>query len=1574
MRKKIISCLLALAMVFSVLQGTGVPVKADPGAEESNAVTVNAGYYAMKVTDTDVSQRIVKTLDAMITAGKNNIFLTEDDDTHKSYLISIIEEMPTADLYDFGVSFDKNSKICTVKYNSQSRNINAFKTTLDCSAAEGDGVYSAITFCTYVAVYFSGEIEEKEGAYFSKSIDGTVYASQLEEPYFPNLSDEMPYHVPYGGKLSDIIAPELYAGDMADKIESEFVCFPVVTWQGNYYNTWYLDINDPDKKTKVTADTTFTKLENFISVSFTEPHVHSYPATTNTESDYVIWHWGTADKEYKDTCVEILCTDADCPAEDNGLITIQNTDVITDSVVVNKETTDPTCTKDGEITYTATAKYVENDTTYTYTSTKTIDGDKATGHQWEFDTADANAVWNDDNTTVTIKKTCTDTSHDTEEDGAVEVSVSSSNISNEVIAATKCGEASKRVYTATFDSSVDPAIGTSFTVTKTVTGDILLHDWIFDTENAIWEGNDSDGYTKATITKKCKNTVHDGDNNITVSSTKIEKNVEPATEEDNTERTYYTAIFNSENDKDITNEFTVKKVVTKQIMPGCEFNVTSDVVWEKDEQGGYKSVTISKNFINSVTGNIEKTERVKSAIIESSVKAATECEQPSITTYTATFDNTVDPDIKTAFTVSFDVKGEILEHDWEYDTENAVLSQEGQEGQERYLITIKKTCNNKEHTGVNLVPVTSDKVTISTGAAITCGEHTTITYTATFDSTVDSDIAEAFDVEIEAEGPILQHNWEYVIDSQKAYWVGSESDGYTAVSIEKICTNPEHSKDTIVLCTSKKIVKTTEQAVKCGDASKTIYTATFDQDADSSITEPFTIQKILYGNVIQHNWKYDTENVTWDVGNAKATITKTCNNKEHGDQGNGLSISSSKITTSPVSVTKCGEVGTIRYTATFDNTIDPDITNSFYVYKDVAGAELKHNWKIDSITSNATYLNQPSEVTINLVCIRDSSHTETVVTNDIKVVPDTDGVSKKYIYTGTTLDGQTITTEETVYSHIEHKWDVIFNWVGIPGLTRNTNGEIDTSATQNANYITVVDGKITITSTNLNYLLMDTHVIAEATCKKGGEKKEITVSIENKLKGDQIQYTAKATDPNGKEWKEYKSYNIKDGTIKDGPAGTPSVEGGDIVIIGLEESYPYTGTKIKPAITVMDGDVVLAQSTDYTVSYTGKNKIGEINKVEVKGKGNYAGKSATAKFKITDPRDAVDKDKLADKVSKVSVNNKKFIYNGRAQYPSEVTVTLKDKSTIVYKVDEDGNFTTESEKEVGLSFSNNINKGTATVAAMGSDGKVKKASYTIAAAEIASAEFEISAVDWAVKAATPEIKATIKLGDEDVELVAGQDYKVSFKAKEAGENKGTAKISGKGNFKGKHADVTYTVTTMEITESNIVVKAIAGKKAKDVKVIVNDAFGNALNKKFYTVEIQNAEGTALNKGDALTEEIKVVVKGANAAVTTGEDGVTVDVKPAADIAKVKGAFKVDKNFFKTYTGEPITLDADDFVSGKINVGTLELGKDFNIVAYKNNIKKGTMTVTVQGDGEYSGTKTFKVKIKAKPLDKVAPEN
>ncbi|MBR6257213.1 MAG: hypothetical protein IKR23_07515 [Lachnospiraceae bacterium] len=49
--------------------------------------------------------------------------------------------------------------------------------------------------------------------------------------------------------------------------------------------------------------------------------------------------------------------------------------------------------------------------------------------------------------------------------------------------------------------------------------------------------------------------------------------------------------------------------------------------------------------------------------------------------------------------------------------------------------------------------------------------------------------------------------------------------------------------------------------------------------------------------------------------------------------------------------------------------------------------------------------------------------------------------------------------------------------------------------------------------------------------------------------------------------------------------------------------------------------------------------------------------------------------------------------------------------------------------------------------------------------------------------------------------------------------------------------------------------------------------------------------------------------------------------------------------------------------------TLVYDQDFIVVSYRNNINKGTMTVTLQGVGEYSGIKTFKVKINAKKLVK-----
>ena len=74
---------------------------------------------------------------------------------------------------------------------------------------------------------------------------------------------------------------------------------------------------------------------------------------------------------------------------------------------------------------------------------------------------------------------------------------------------------------------------------------------------------------------------------------------------------------------------------------------------------------------------------------------------------------------------------------------------------------------------------------------------------------------------------------------------------------------------------------------------------------------------------------------------------------------------------------------------------------------------------------------------------------------------------------------------------------------------------------------------------------------------------------------------------------------------------------------------------------------------------------------------------------------------------------------------------------------------------------------------------------------------------------------------------------------------------------------------------------------------------------------------------------------------------------------------------QTYTGEEVTLTKDKI--------TLTIGKganqvtltedDFEIVGYKNNIRKGTATVILKGKGSYAGTKNVTFKIGAKEFPK-----
>ena len=101
--------------------------------------------------------------------------------------------------------------------------------------------------------------------------------------------------------------------------------------------------------------------------------------------------------------------------------------------------------------------------------------------------------------------------------------------------------------------------------------------------------------------------------------------------------------------------------------------------------------------------------------------------------------------------------------------------------------------------------------------------------------------------------------------------------------------------------------------------------------------------------------------------------------------------------------------------------------------------------------------------------------------------------------------------------------------------------------------------------------------------------------------------------------------DVTEGTNFNAAAGLPlgeftiqpkSIAGVTIEGIGAN-GYEFTGSEIKPAITVKDGDKTLRADTDYTVTYTGNTNVGTAT-LTVAGKGNYD--SATTKratFKIT---------------------------------------------------------------------------------------------------------------------------------------------------------------------------------------------------------------------------------------------------------------------------------------------------------------------------------------------------------------------
>ena len=742
-------------------------------------------------------------------------------------------------------------------------------------------------------------------------------------------------------------------------------------------------------------------------------------------------------------------------------------------------------------------------------------------------------------------------------------------------------------------------------------------------------------------------------------------------------------------------------------------------------------------------------------------------------------------------------------------------------------------------------------------------------------------------------------------------WEKQEDGNYkpaiTQTCIRTGCEDKDSKKNYTVPATDIEVTEDVKKAASCTEAGQTVYTITSFKDGNGKTVTGTDLEAI---SGYTYNAVIDAKGHKWEVTECDLeakTATFTC--------------SVCSIThTGAVTITP-SEDGNYTVTANDDNTITATYVDHEHVWK--AG-----EWVWNPATGT------PASAEITFTCsVGTKPETRKLSATAVAGTPDSEG-NIEYTVDLTGPDGKAYHASKLFdkdgneITH-EHKWSTpSWSWAN----------------------------KDTATAT--------------FTCSVGKETKgvtatgtDITVAKGPNSKGN-TQYKATVTGPDNQEYSDLKWFDA---------SGNPT-SGEGIGIELAETEYPYTGAKIIPVFTVVDYalDKVLAEKTDYTVKYANNVNPGTAT-ITVTGKGNYGVKDVTIteSFTITDPMEGEDTTDYAGSIKSVKASKDGYTYDGTAKYPKTLTIKTADgEITATLNSSEDGYDLPEGAKNVMIVVTNNINKGSGTVAVTGADKKTKKTTFPIKAADLkaASAEDLTITVDpavYAVKGAIPAVEVSYK----GLDLTEGADYTVKYKNNKA-VGTATATITGKGNFAKSAAPVSFEVTPFEITKvDNVAV--YAGVAGKGVKVTMYDAQGNVIPaKKNYTVKVEKgdtditADKTKLQAG----EEIKVTVTAAAGGNLEPDSSADIDITVAPNLAKIK--VNVPKTFTKTFTGEAIELDEEDFESGKIAVGSLKYGEDFEIIGYQNNVKKGKMTVYIQGISENaSGTGKFKVTIAPQTMKK-----
>ena len=379
---------------------------------------------------------------------------------------------------------------------------------------------------------------------------------------------------------------------------------------------------------------------------------------------------------------------------------------------------------------------------------------------------------------------------------------------------------------------------------------------------------------------------------------------------------------------------------------------------------------------------------------------------------------------------------------------------------------------------------------------------------------------------------------------------------------------------------------------------------------------------------------------------------------------------------------------------------------------------------------------------------------------------------------------------------------------------------------------------------------------------------------------------------------------------------TPKTVNKEMILLS-SENLIYTGSIIKPTVTVKDGSKTLIENTDYTLTNEGGKEVGTYS-LTITGKGNYTG-TASRTFNI------ITKGASVFSVSDIA----SVIYNGSEQEPE---ITVMDNSTTPATVLTEGTHYT-------VAYSNNKNVGSASVIVTGIGsyaGTVSK-NFTILPKTLTGAMVILSTTSFVFNslAQKPEVTVDDK-NAANVSIITDYDYTI---LNNGGINVGDdheVKVTGKGNYTGT-VTKTYAITPLSIADANVTL---------------------------YQLQSYVYDGTAKKPGvrEVMVDDITVPTTGYD--VSYGEN---TNVGTATVTLTGKGNFKDTKTVNFTITGKPITSDmivlsSENFIyNGEVQkptvivkdgAKTLTLGTDYALTN-AGGTSVGTYSVTVAGMGNYA---------------------